>query len=60
MYAADHEKLFGASAKASLAPVRRLANVDLQALNALGRRERSRQFARLIDQAKAATKRLFD
>ena len=59
MYAADHDKLFGASAQASFAPVRRLPNVDLQPLNALGRRERSRQFARLIDRAKAATKRLF-
>jgi hypothetical protein len=59
MYAADHDKLFGKSAQVSFAPVQRLANVDLQALNALGRRERSRQFAKLFDRTTAATKRLF-
>lgn len=56
MYAADHDRLFGAAAPA--APVR-LENVDYEALMARGRVLRARQFARLFDQAVAGLKRLY-
>jgi hypothetical protein len=56
MYAADHDRLFGAAAPA--APVR-LENVDYEALMARGRVLRARQFARLFDQVVAGLKRLY-
>jgi hypothetical protein len=55
MYAADHDKLFGASPAAPA----KLENVDFDALIARGRLLRSRQFAKLFDSAAAAVKRLF-
>lgn len=58
MYAADHEKLFEAPTAAPLGPLPRVSDIDLEALTALGRRERARQFARLFDKAAAAIKRL--
>lgn len=58
MYAADHDKLFGASSAAFPAAPRRLADIDLEALIARGRLERSRQFGRLFERAAAAVKRL--
>jgi hypothetical protein len=57
MYAADHDTLFKAPATALSAPSR-LSDVDFEAAIARGRLERSRQFARLFDQAAAALKRL--
>ena len=59
MYAADHARLFAAPAAASREHSTPLALVDYDALVAHGRAERSRQFARMFDQASAAVKRLF-
>jgi hypothetical protein len=58
MYAADHQLLFADVARAAESAPERLATVDYDALVALGRRERSRQFARLFDRAVAAVRRL--
>lgn len=58
MYAADHDKLFGAT-EATVRARPRLAEIDYDALMALGRIERARQFAHMFDAAVAAAKRLF-
>jgi hypothetical protein len=58
MYAANHELLFANVARTAESAPERLATIDYDALVALGRRERSRQFARLFDSAVAAVRRL--
>lgn len=58
MYAANHDALFVPAALASQNVSERLAMIDYDALVALGRRERARQFARLFDRAVAAFRRL--
>jgi len=58
MYAANHDALFVPAALASQNASERLATIDYEALVALGRRERSRQFALMFDRAVAAVRRL--
>lgn len=58
MYAANHDALFVPAALASQSSSERLALIDYEALVALGRRERSRQFASLFDRAVAAVRRI--
>lgn len=58
MYAANHDALFVPAALAAERTSERLAAVDYDALIALGRLERSRQFARLFDRAVSALRRL--
>ena len=59
MYAADHEALFGAAVGKAARASTGSADLSYDALLALGRRERSRQFARLFDRAAAGLKRRF-
>ena len=60
MYAADHERLFASPVAAGLSAPRRLSDIDIEALVARGRVERSRQFAHLFDRTAAAVKRLLN